>query len=223
MNWRRGAFRIWVVLSLVWIAGVCAASISEVREIGAPITFRYNGKSITLPNTTLREEIEKALPPLMPLAPPHADFVFEAWGPGMPPGFRLDFIAYVRVLFLDGTEVSYDEIPEAVPALDFYNMVVRRNPGRKIANFSIPLVLEPWNSDQVRINKAQQWLSNAWQHERIAVEPRPPTREETIAHYRPRSMTVTLLRIGGIAASEPSVSLLAALTLAWVVRGFRRG
>ena len=69
---------------------------------------------------------------------------------------------------------------------------------------------------------AEIW-ANAWQHERIAVEPRPPTREETIAHYRPRSMTVTLLRIGGIAASVPSVSMLAALTLAWVVRGFRRG
>jgi hypothetical protein len=79
-NWRRGLFRLWLVLSVLWIAGVSWSldPVPQIRETatrlqatirGDPLTFQISGKTFTFPRDMPLRDIERALTDAVHISP----------------------------------------------------------------------------------------------------------------------------------------------------------
>ena len=61
MNWRRGIFRIWIVLSGTWILLVVIFSASRLQEIGNPISISDGDQKFEFPNDLPRDALKAEL------------------------------------------------------------------------------------------------------------------------------------------------------------------
>src|SRR5258707_6659639 len=61
MNWERGLFRTWLVISVVWMIFIAAVWQEEIKSVYAPIIMHDGAQEIEFPANTSLANVRKAL------------------------------------------------------------------------------------------------------------------------------------------------------------------
>jgi alkanesulfonate monooxygenase SsuD/methylene tetrahydromethanopterin reductase-like flavin-dependent oxidoreductase (luciferase family) len=63
MNWRRGLFRAWLLISVIWavLATFIMSPLTEWRMANDDVSLSYDGETLIFPATLDRDKIERAL------------------------------------------------------------------------------------------------------------------------------------------------------------------
>jgi hypothetical protein len=61
MNWRRGLFRLWLVVSAVWVLIAVAVSVDSFRQVSAPILLHDGDQQLSFPGNTPLPNVRRAV------------------------------------------------------------------------------------------------------------------------------------------------------------------
>jgi hypothetical protein len=89
MNWKKGLFRVWVLVSIAWLIYPCYLLVEQIRGLGDDITLHDGEAKFIFPGDLPRDEVHTALVKLMQEQDPRSNPVeSDKWADKVMAGYE---------------------------------------------------------------------------------------------------------------------------------------